>query len=118
MSPLPVMRNLVVPTAVSGIHFVDDVAFMCYSAAGTVGAATVLVLPDIHCSLAVGDSIADVVGLVATIDASDARASIVAVDLVACAVAGGVAMWVLSDAVISMPLVCPVQTCPSPSIFS
>ena len=48
------MRHLVVPTAVAGIHFVAAVACMCSAAAGTVGAAAVLLLPDIHCLLAVG----------------------------------------------------------------
>ena len=60
------MLHLVVPTAVAGIHFVEAVACMCSAAAGTVGAAAVLVLPDIHCLLAVGVATAAVVGVVAT----------------------------------------------------
>ena len=107
-----------VPTAVSGIHFVDAVACMCSAAAGTGVAATVLVLPDIHCSLVVGAATVVVVGVVASVAASDAGAAIVIVSVVAGAVDDGVATWVLSAAVLSMPLVCPVQTCPSPSIFS
>ena len=71
-----------VPTAVSDIHFVDavacmcsTVACMCYAAAGTFDAAAVLVLPDIHCSLAVGAATAAVVGLAATVAASAAGAA-------------------------------------------
>ena len=103
-----------VPTAVAGIHFVDAVACMCSNASVTVFYAVVLVLPDIHCSLAVGAATAAVVGVVATVAASDAGADIVSVSVFAGAVAAGVAMWVLSADVNSTPLVCPVQTCPSP----
>ena len=112
------MRHLVVPTAVAGIHFVAAVACMCSAAAGTVGAAAVLVPPDIHCSLAVGAANAAVVGLAATVAATAAGAANFAVYLVAGAVATGASTWVLSDAVLSTPLVCPVQTCPSPSVLS
>ena len=108
LSLLPVMRHLVVPTAVAGIHFVADVACMCSAAAGMVFADVVLVLPDIHYSLEVGAATAVVVGVVATVAASDAGAAIVAVSVVAGAVAAGVATWVLSAAVFSTPLVCPV----------
>ena len=111
------MRHLVVPTAVAGINFVDAVACMCSAAAGTVVAATMLVLPDIHCSLVVEAATVVVVGVVATFVASDAGAAIVVVSVVAGAVAAGVSTWVLSAAVISTPLVCPVQTCPSPPAF-
>ena len=110
------MRHLVVPTDVAGIHFVADVACMCSVAVGTVGAAAVLVLPDIHCLLAVGATTAAGVGVVATVAASDAY--IVAVSVVSGTVAAGVVTWVLSAAVLSMPLVCPVQNCPSPSVLS
>ena len=111
------MRHFVVPTAFAGIHFVAAVACMCSAAAGTVGAAVVLVLPGIHCALAVGAATADVVGVVATDAASDAGAVTVAVSVVSGDVAAGVATWVLSDAVLSTPFVCPVQTCPSPYVF-
>ena len=112
------MRHLVAPTDVAGIRFVVDVACMCSAAAGMVGAAAVLVLSDIHCLLANGDATDDVVVVVATVDNSDAGSDIVSVSVVAGVVDAGVATWVLSVAVLSMPLVCPVQTCPSPSIFS
>ena len=112
------MRHLVVPTAVAGIHSVAVVACMCSSVAGMVVVATVLVIPDIHCLLDVGAATAAVVGVVATVASSDAGAAIVSVSVVAGAVDAGVATWVLSAAVISMPLVFPVQTCPFPSIFS
>ena len=111
------MRHLVVPTAVSGIHFVAAVVCMCYAAAGTVAAAAVLVLPYIHCSIVVGADTAVAVDVVATVAASDAGADIVVVSVVAGAVASGVATWLLSAAVISMPLVFPVKTCPSPSVL-
>ena len=107
-----------VPTAVAGIHFVATVACMCSAAAGTDVAAEVLVLPDIHCLLAVGAITVAVVGVVATVAVSDAVAAIVAVSVVAGSVADGVATWVLSDAVLSTSLVCPVHTCPYPSVFS
>ena len=111
-----------VPTAVSGIHFVASVVCMCSAAAGTFDATSVLVLLDIHCSLAVGATTAAVVGLDATFSASAAGAAIFSVSMVAGAVAGavaaGVAMWVLSAAVISTPLVCTVQTLPYPSVLS
>ena len=115
------MRHLVVPTAVAGIHFVATVAFMCSDAAGTIVTAAVLVLPDIHFLLAVGAATTAVVGVVATVAASDAGAAIVDVSVVAVvagAVAAGVATWFLSAVVIYTPLVCPVQTCPSPYILS
>ena len=112
------MRHLVVPTAVAGIHFVAAVACMCFAAAGTVVGDAVLVLPDIHCLLAVGDATAAVVGVVATVATSDAGAAIVAASVVAGAVDAGVATWVLSDAVLSTPLFCSVQTCPYPSVLS
>ena len=102
------MRHLVVPTAVAGIHFVDSVACMCSDASGTGVCAVVLVLPDIHCLLVVGDSTAVVVGVVANVAASAAGAAIVVVSVVDGAVASGVATWVLSAAVLSTPLVCPV----------
>ena len=56
------MRHVVVPTAVAGIHFVADVSCMCSAAAGTVGAAAVLVLPGIHFALAVGAAAAIIGG--------------------------------------------------------
>ena len=111
------MRHLVVPTAVAGINFVAAVSCMCSVAAGTVFATAVLVLPYIHCLLVVGSVTNVVVGVVATVAAPDAGAAIVVVSVVAGAVAAGVAMWVLSAAVLSTPLVCPVQTCPSLSVF-
>ena len=52
-----------VPTAVSGIHFAADVACMYSAAAGTFGAAAVLVLHDIHCLLHVWAATASIVGL-------------------------------------------------------
>ena len=109
------MRQLVVPTAVAGINFVDAVACMCSAAAGTVVAAAVLVLPDIHCLLFVGDATAVVVGVVATVAASDAGDAIVVVSVVSGAVASRVATWVLSAAVLSTPLVCSVKIFPFPS---
>ena len=112
------MRHLVVPTAVSGIHFVADVACMCSAAAGMVFADEVLVQPDIHCLLEVGAANAVVVGVVATVAASDAGAAIVAVSVVAGAVAAEVVRGVLSATVRSTPLACPVQTCPSSSVLS
>ena len=112
------MRHLVVPTAFAGIHFVAAFACMCSSVAGMAGADALLVLPDIQCSLAVGASTAAVVGLVSTVAASDAGAAIVSVSVVAGAVAAGISMWVLSAAVISMPLFFSVKTCPSPSVLS
>ena len=107
-----------VPTAVSGIHFVADVACMCSAAAGIFGAVVVLVLPDIHCSLDVGAATAAVVGLAATVAASSAGTTNFAVSVVAGAVAAGFATCVLSHAVLSTPLFCPVQTFPSPSVLS
>ena len=107
-----------VPTAVTGIHFVADVACMCSAVVGTLGAAAVLVLPNIHCLLAVGAATPAVVGVVATVAASDIGAAIVAVSVVAGSVTAGVATWVLSAAVLSTPLICPVQTCRSPSVLS
>ena len=112
------MCQLVVPTDVAGIHIMADVAFMCSAASGTFVAAALLVLPDIHCLLVVGGATAFVVGVVATVAASNAGASIVVVSVVSGDVASGVATLVLSAALLSSPLVCPVQTCPSPSILS
>ena len=112
------MRHLVVPTAVAGIHFVADVACMCSAAASTFGDAAVLVLPDIQCSLAVGANTTAVAGLAATDAASSYGDANFAVSVVAGAVADGVATWVLSAAVLSTPLVYPVQTFPSPSVLS
>ena len=107
-----------VPTAVAGIHFVAAVACMCSAAAGTFGDSAVLVIPDIHCLLAVGAATGAVVGLAATVDASAAGAANFAVYVVAGAVATGASTWVLSDAVLSTPLVFPVQIFPSPSVLS
>ena len=107
------MRLLVVPTSAAGIHFEAAVVCMCSAAIGTVVAAAVLVPPVIHCSLAVGAATAVVVGVVATVSASDAGSAIVDVSVlsvVAIAVDAGVAMWLLSTIVLSMPLVFPVQT--------
>ena len=115
------MRLLVVPTAASGIHFEATVACMCSAEIGMVVAAAVLVPPGMHCSLAVGATNPVVVGVVATVAASDDGAAIVDVSVVAVdagAVATGVATCFLSAVVISTPLVCPVQTCPSPSFLS
>ena len=112
------MRHFVVPTAFAGIHFVAAVACMCSAAADMVGSAAVLVLPDIYCLLAVGAATASVVGVVTTVATSDAGSVIVAVSVVSGSFAAGVAKWVLSDAVLSTPLVFPVQTCPSPSVLS
>ena len=112
------MRQLAVPTAFSGIHFVAAVACMRSAAAGTVVTVVVLVLPDIHRSLVVGAATVVVVGVVATVAASDAGAAIVVVSVVAGAVDVGVSTWVLSAAMLSTPLVCPVQTCPYPSVLS
>ena len=109
------MRHLVVPTAVAGIHFVATIACMCSAAAGMFGSAAVLVLPDIHCLLAVGAATDDVVGLAATVAASVAGAANFSVSVVASAVSDGVATLFLSAAVLSTPLVCPVQIFPSPS---
>ena len=104
-----------VPTSVAGIPFVASFACMCSAPAGTFGAAVVVVLHDIHCSLAVGAATAAVVGLDATVAASAAGADSFAVSLVAGAVAAGVATWFMSAAVLSTPLVCPVQIFPSSS---
>ena len=112
------MRHLVVPTDVAGVHFVAAISCMCSATDGTVFAAAVLVLSDIHCSLAVGGATSVVVGVVATVAASDAGAAVVAVSVVAGAVSAGVSTCVLSDAVLSTPLFCTVQTCPSPSVLS
>ena len=112
------MRHLVVKIAVAGILFVAAVACMCYAASGTVGSDAVLVLSDIHLLLAVGAATAAVVCVVATVSDSDAGAAIVAVSVVAGAVADGVATWVLSASVLTTSLVCPVQTCPYPSVLS
>ena len=115
------MRLLVVPTAAAGIHLEAAVACMCSAAIGMVVAAAVLVPPGMHCLLAVGDATGVFVAVVATVAASDAGVAIIDVSVVAVvagAVAAGVATWFLSAVVISTPLVCPVQTCPSPSVFS
>ena len=94
------------------------VACICSAAAGTVLAVAVLVLSDIHFLLVVGDATDVVVGVVATVATYAAGDANVVVYVVTGAVAAGVAMWVLSAAVLSTPLVCPVQTCPSPSVLS
>ena len=107
-----------VPTAVSGSSFVAAVACMCSSAAGTFGAAAVLVLPDIHCLIAVGAATAAVVALAATVAASASGAANFSVSVVAGDVAAGFSTWVLSAAVLSTPLVCTVQTFPSPYVLS
>ena len=113
-----------VPTAAAGINFVASVACMCSATIGTVVAAAALVPHDMYCFLVVGAATAVVVGVVATVAASDAGAAIVDVSVVAVvsgAVAGdvadGVATWLLSAVVLSKPLVCPVKTCPYPSVF-
>ena len=114
------MRLLVVPTAADGIHFEADVTCMCSAAIGTVDAADVLVPPGMHCSLAVGADTSVVVGVVATVSDSDTGAAIVDISVVAVVdvdVAAGVATWFLSTVVPSTPLVCPIQTCPSPSVL-
>ena len=107
-----------VPTAVDGIHFLDAVACMCSAVAGTFGAAAMLVIPDINCLLAVGVDTSTVVGLAATVAASTAGAANFDVSVVAGTVAAGFATWVLSADVFPAPLVCPVQTFPSPSVLS
>ena len=115
------MRLLVVPNAAAGIHFEATVACMCSAAIGTVVAAAVLVPPGMHYLLAVGSATAVVVGVVATVAASDSGAAIVdvsVVDVVAINVAAGVATWFLSAVVISTLLVCSVQTCPYPYVLS
>ena len=115
------MRLLVFPTAVADTHFEAAVACMCSAAIGTDVAAAVLVPPGMHCLLAVGDATDVVVGVVATVAAYDAGAAIVdfyVVAVVVGAVAAGVDMWFLSTVVLSTPLVCPVQTRPSPSVLS
>ena len=74
-----------------------------------------------HCSLDVGAVTAVVVGVVATVAAFDAGAAIVDVSVVAVVaddVAARVDTWFLYAVVLSTPLVCPVQTCPSPSVLS
>ena len=111
------MHLLVVPTAAAGIHFVAAVVCMCSAAIGKVVDAEVLVPPDMHCSLVVWDATSVVVGVVATVAASDAGAAIVDVSVVAGAVSAGVSTWIMSAVVLSTPLVCPVQTCPSPSVL-
>ena len=75
-----------------------------------------------HCSPAVGAAIAVVVDVFAIVAAYVPGASIVAVS-VAALVAGTVtvgvaALTVRPDAAPYMPLVCPAQTCPSPSVLS
>ena len=107
-----------VPTAVAGIHFVAAVACMCSATAGTFGAVAVLVLPDIHCLLAVGSATAAVAGLAATVVASAAGAANFSVSVVAGAVAAGVATWFLSAVVLSTPLFFTVQIFPSPYALS
>ena len=72
-----------------------------------VVAYAVLVPPGMHCFIAVGDATDVVVGVVATVAASDAGAAIVdvfVVAVVAGAVAVAVARWFLSAVVISTPL--------------
>ena len=105
------MLLLVAHTAAAGIHFVADVACMCPAAAGTVVAAEVVVPPDMHCLPAVGAATAAVVDVVAIVAVSVSA-------VFAGAVAVGVAMLsALSADAPSTPLVCPVQTCPSPSVL-
>ena len=106
------MLLLVAPTAVPGIHVVADVACMCPAEADNVVAAEVVVPPDMNCSPAVGTATAVVVDVVAIVSVS-----------VSAVFAGAVVVWVdmlsaLYDAAPSTPLVCPVQTCPSPSVLS
>ena len=116
------MLPLVVPTAAAGIHLVAAAACMCPAVAGTVVGAEVVVPPDMHCSPSVGTDTTVVVDVVAIAADSVSGAAIVAVS-VAAVVAGEVAIGVatltaLSSAEPSMPLVCPAQTCPSPSVLS
>ena len=115
------MHLLVVSTAAAGIPFEAAVVCMCYAAIGTVVAASVLVPPGMYFSLDVGAATAVVVGVFATVAASDAGAAIFdvyVVAVVAGAVAAGVATWFLSAVVLSTPLVFQVQTCPSPYVLS
>ena len=115
------MRLSVVPTAAAGIHFVASAACVCSAVIGTVVAAAVLVPPDIHCLLVVGSDTAVVGGVFATVAASDAGAAIVDVSVVAVVdddVSSGFATCFLSAVVLSKPLFCPIQTYPSPSVFS
>ena len=116
------MLLLVVFTAAASIHFVAAAACMCPAVAGIVVATEVVVPPDIHCLTDVGAATAVIVDVVAIVAASVAGAAIVAVS-VAAVVAGAVAFGVatltsLSAAAPSTPLVCPAQTCPSPSVLS
>ena len=115
------MLLLVVPTDADVIHFVAAVACMCPAASSTVVADEVVVPPDMHCSPDLGSATAVFVDVVATVYASDAGAAIVAVsvaDVFSGAVAVGVAtLSALSSAAPSTPLVCPVQTYPSPSVL-
>ena len=107
-----------VPTSINGIYVVAAVACICFDVSGTFGADSVLVIPDIHCSLAVGAATADVVGVVATDAAADAGAATVDVSVFAGAVSAGVAMWFLSTAVLSTSLVFSVKTFLFPSFLS
>ena len=116
------MLLVVAPTADAGIHFVAAVSCMCPAASGTVVAAEVVVPPDMHCLPAVGAANAVVVDVVAIVAASDAGAAIFAVS-VASVVAGAVAVGFATVTALpadapSMPLVCPLQTCPSPYVLS
>ena len=77
------MRLLVVPTSAAGIHFEAAVVCMCSDAIDTVVDDAVLVPPGMYFSLAVGDSTAVVVDVVATVAASDAGDAIVVVSVVA-----------------------------------
>ena len=102
------MLLLVAPTAADGIHFVADFAFMYPAADGTVVAAEVVILPDMHCSPAVGAVTAVIFDVVVIVAASDAGAAIVAVSVAAVfagAVAVGVSMFSsLSAAAPSTPI--------------
>ena len=115
------MRLLVVSTVAAVIHFVAAIACMFSAVIATVVAAAVLVPLDMNCSLVVGSATVVANGVVATVAASDAGAANVAVSVVAvifCAVAAEVVTWFLSTSVLSKPLVCSVQTFPSPSGLS
>ena len=111
-------------TTDDGMHLMASaaVACMCPAASGTGVAAEVVVPPDMNFSPAVGAATAVVVDVVAIFAASVSGASIVAIsldDFVHGAVDFGVSTFTaLSAAAPSTPLVCPAQTCPSPSVLS
>ena len=115
------MLLFVAPISAAGIHLVDAAACMCPSAAGTVDAAEVVVLSDMH-GLPVVGAASSVVVVVAIVATSVAVATIVAIS-VAAVFAGvvdvGVATLIfLPLAVLSMLLVCLVQICPSQFVLS